>query len=254
MTQENETQNISVPWTGWDVLLFLILWFIAQTACGIFAYVAPPSPPLGTTAEVEKKDHGHAIVQLIEKGKDLPIVLLVAFLAVVVAAPVAEELLFRLFFQGWLETKLRPSYAIVVVSLFFALIHAGNSGAHDGLMLFYMFGAVIVANLLIFSLGITYLVRIRKIKASHCLFGTGRFFHTQFFAYAGCCLLALLPIFGVSALMDVLCPNTNMNPIPIFLFSLVLGFLYNRTRNLSYCILLHACLNATSLAIVWFSV
>jgi membrane protease YdiL (CAAX protease family) len=41
-------------------------------------------------------------------------------------------------------------------------------------------------------------------------------------------------------------------PIPLFFFALVLGYLYRQTHRLWPCIVLHMCLNATSLAIMWF--
>jgi hypothetical protein len=121
----------------------------------------------------------------------------------------------------------------------------------DVQMLFYFFGVHAAASLSIFMIGIAYLVWIRNVKLSRCLFGKGRFFHPQFFTSAGYCLLALLPIFGISALLDWLCPNINTDAIPVFFFALLLGFLFSKTRNLSYCILLHACLNAISLTLVF---
>jgi membrane protease YdiL (CAAX protease family) len=259
-----ETENSSVSWTILDVLLFLALWLAAQVVCVAIAFALSPMPPLEPdesmtmtatiSTEEKEKDHGHPIFQMIEQGKDSPIILLVAFLAVVVAAPIIEEFLFRLLFQGWLETKIRPYQAIAVVSLFFASLHARDSGAIDAQVLFYMFGSMTVASLFVFVLGIVYLAWFRNVKLTPCLFGKGRFFHSHFFIYAGYCLLALIFIFAVKAVLMNTYPDANTNPIPIFLFSIVLGILYYQTKNLSYCILLHAFLNATSLAIVWFTV
>jgi len=249
-----EPKKLSVPWTGLDVLLFLVLWFAAQQiVLGIVSgHAAVPPQPQEQAATMEKTHHGHPVRQMLEQGKNSPVVLLIAFLTVVVAAPLIEEFLFRLLLQGWLETQFGSGgLAIVVVSFCFAVIHGGNSNSQDGQMLFYLFAAMSVAYLLIFLLGLLYLDWVKNVKMIHCLFGTGQFFHPRFFVYAGCCLLTFLPIFGIAALLDAICLNINTDPIPIFLFSLVLGTLYRMTRNLSYCILLHACLNLTSLTFAW---
>ena len=46
------------------------------------------------------------------------------WLAIVVAAPIAEEIIFRGFiFRGWVRPTQRPMIGILVVSLLFAVIH-----------------------------------------------------------------------------------------------------------------------------------
>jgi membrane protease YdiL (CAAX protease family) len=261
--QKIESETISVPWTGLDVLLFLAVWFIAQVGCGIFVTVVPLPPPQEQAVTItykEQEHHGHPIAQLVEQGIHSPMVFLVAFLAAVVAAPLVEELLFRLLLQGWLEAKFSPfrvpwasGVAVVITSFFFAMIHAGNSSTLNGQTLFYLFSAVTVTSLLIFTAGIVYLKTKRNVTMTHCLFGTGRFFYPHFGRYAGYCFSALIFIFLFSYLLHGLCPDTNTDPIPIFFFSLLLGTLYSKTRNLLYCILLHACLNLMSLILLALS-
>ncbi|MFN0052432.1 MAG: lysostaphin resistance A-like protein [Planctomycetales bacterium] len=56
-------------------------------------------------------------------------------LAVVVLAPLAEELLYRVVLQGWLENRLPTSGAIVVVAVLFAAMHY-VPGRPDSLPLF----------------------------------------------------------------------------------------------------------------------
>jgi len=257
MSPKIESETFSVSWTGLDVLIFLGVWFIAQIVCAAVIYQTLPQEPTVTVTLNEQEHHGHLVVQLIEQSVHSPMVLLVAFLAAVVAAPLVEELLFRLFLQGWVEAKFSQfrvpcasGVAIIITSCFFAIIHAGSSSASHRQPLFYLFSAVTVTNLLIFASGIIYLVRKRNVKLTHCLFGTESFFRPQFLANAGWCLLALVFIFGVSFILNVCCPSINTDPIPIFIFSLLLGTLYYRTRNLSYCILLHACLNLISLILL----
>ena len=259
-----EIEKTAVPWTGFDVLLFFALWLAVPLVINTVVNSAIVSEDsLARFVPTAKKvanesDHGHSIAQLILKGKNSPIFLLVAFLAAIVVAPLIEEFLFRLLLQGWLEAKLRQhqvSYAsslsIVAVSLVFATMHGGNSPDLTLQELIYRFVAFTVLYLLIFTLGIVYLVQKRNIKMTRCLFGTQRFFHPRFLPNAGYCLLALLFIYGLKAVLTANFPHTNVDPIPIFCFSLLLGILYSKTQNLSYCILLHACLNGMSWMILF---
>jgi membrane protease YdiL (CAAX protease family) len=257
-----ESKNTSVPWTGYDVLLFLVPWLAPLLMSGVYACaacctVALTQPP-EKAAVIDTSDHGHPIRQLVEQGKESPMVFLVAFLSAVVVAPLVEEFLFRLLLQGWLEAKLFRLHvsnaigiAIVAVSCLFAAIHAGNHSAANVLSLVFGFVASMVFNLFIFTSGIFYLTQTRNVKMIPCLFGTERFFRPRFFLYAGCCLLALIVLFVLNALLVSIYPKTNISPIPIFFFSMLLGTIYSKTRNLSYCILLHALLNGASLILVW---
>ena len=248
--------KLSVSWRGIDVLLFFALWFACDAIVG---YVVDPQQSqkqvIGTD-QIEGRHHGHPVLQLIEQNRNSLVVFLLLFLGVVVAASLIEELLFRLFLQGWLEAKLSEldvsgpaasGIAIIAVSLFFAALHGGNKGAIDVDTFFVLFAASTIASLLFFTLGIYYLMAMRKMKLTHCLFGTKQFSRQQLFVIAGCCFLALLFVVGLAAALESIAPNTNTDPIPIFFFSLALGYLYSKTRNLSYCILLHACLNMMSL-------
>ena len=270
MPLEIETTKKFVPWKGWEVLLFffvwfMMVWFMMQIVCaiagGVVGYIATSSQPQAPSAAMEQTHHGHPIAQLIEQSKNSPAALLVVFLTGVVVAPLIEEFLFRLLLQGWLEAKLlryrvpfASGIAIITVSFFFALIHAGNSTAMDGQMLLGMFTAINIGSLAFFTLGILYLIGIRDVQITRYFFGTERRLRPQFFVNAGYCILALLVIVSISAGLDTLYPHSNMDPIPIFFFSVLLGIIYSRTQNLSYCILFHACLNGISLVLTWLTV
>jgi hypothetical protein len=89
-----------------------------------------------------------------------------------------------------------------------------------------------------------------KVKMTRILFGTDPFFRPHFFTWAGMYLLVLPCLYGLEVVLELCLPDVDVDPIAIFFFSLVLGFLYCRTRNLSYCILLHAALNGISLILV----
>ena len=257
LLNSNLSEKTRIPWTGFDVLLFFILWLVAQHALMHYVVSSQEQPQ----AVAEKNEHKHPIHQLLEQEKNTPAVLFIAFLTVVIAAPLIEELLFRLFLQGWLEAKLAQRQipyanviAIVAVSYFFAIIHGGPRNPLDTQTLLLQYTAVSMTSLLIFALGICYLMRIRGMSVVHCFIGPESFFRPRFLRNAGYCVLALTLILGLSGILNGIVPDTNTDPIPIFFLSLVLGMIYSRTRNLSYCILLHACLNLTSLAFVLLSV
>jgi len=263
MTQESEPKYPFVPWTGFDVLLFFALWFLALIVSGtVVRYICvDSSSPVVHAEKVAGKVNPHPIVQLMQEGKNAPLVLLVAFLVAVVAAPILEEFLFRMLFQGWLEATLKRSpipyangIAIITVSLCFAALHWDNRSRFlEPKLLFYTMVSSLVVSLSVFVLGMIYLKRTRNVRITHFLFGTERFVHPRFFVRAGDCLLVILLCLAFNLALMWVYPNTNVSLIPLFFFSLMLGILYSKTQNLSYCILLHACLNGISLALVWFA-
>ena len=212
-----ETAKISVPWTGFDVLLFFALWFAALIASSAVAgivvhnfFSAPPQVQAGTEVEATE-NQGHPILQLAQQSKKSPIVFLIAFFAVVIAVPILEEFLFRMLLQGWLETKFtqfRLPYAsgisIVIVSCLFATMHGGNQGAVNMHVLVCYLAIYAVLCLLIFALGIVFLLRIGNVKVTHLLFGKERFFRPRFFTNAGYCLLVLVFVYGLFGILTVI--------------------------------------------------
>lgn len=255
-----DSKNVSVPWKCVDVLLFFFLFLSAQLLSGtmVVAYHAKffPQEHLPPPQNVAIEEHAldHPIISMIRSAEHSLPAIVVAFLVVVVAAPITEEFLFRMLFQGWLEAKCRSSIiAITTVSFCFALMHGGNSYL-DGRLLFYLFIALITVYLLVFLSGIIYLAKVRKVQMIPAIFGTNRFTRRRFFMGVIYCFFALLFIFWLNIVTQDAFRKTNVAPIPIFVFSLVLGILYSKTHNLSYCILLHACLNMISLTCVVLNV
>jgi membrane protease YdiL (CAAX protease family) len=45
--------------------------------------------------------------------------------------------------------------------------------------------------------------------------------------------------------------GTGLDPIPLFVLGLALGYLYQRTHRILPCIVLHALFNGFSLGILW---
>ena len=233
--QEVEHENKSVPWKGVDVLLFLILLLGVVLWCFCIGYLASFSLPMS-----------HWRTLWAEAGKHSPIVLIISFTSMVVVAPLIEELIFRLLLQGWLETKFKQSripyasgVAIVVASFVFVGFHIKNCLAIPNVY-FVMAGLHVILGLSLFSFGIVYLVRKRNVKITQFLFKTKRFFRFRFFVNTGCCLLVLLLSFMVYHLPFC---YAGQYLLGVFLISLILGVVYHRTKNLLYCILLHALYN-----------
>jgi membrane protease YdiL (CAAX protease family) len=91
------------------------------------------APLLGMAAVLDKLEpYRHVIVDFLAAHRDPVSIGLVCF-AAVVAAPIAEELLFRGLLQGWLESRLGSlvpgrggPLAIAVSSAAFALAHVGQ--------------------------------------------------------------------------------------------------------------------------------
>ena len=258
-----------VPWTGFDVFLFLAIWlaplFVSIATASIVSLKPPHVEATAGDATVSEatasdvQDHGHPIAQLIAQSEHSLAILLLAFFAGVVVASIVEEFLFRMLFQGWLEATFRQHHvpygsgmAIVIVALCFSAIHISNNDAVDVATLKNGFIVSSVYSLMVFTAGVIYLTQVRNVRIADYFIGTEKFFRPGFFMGAGCCLLVMVFCFELFVVLKTIYPNTNVAPIPLFFFALALGVLYSRTQNLSYCMLLHACLNGTSLMLVWF--
>lgn len=88
---------------------------------GFFAAVIPMAISIAITAPLRRESR-HPLLTLLGDSPDWRIVLCI-FLAAVIAAPIWEELLFRVILQGWLTTLLPPISAVATVAVLFSLIH-----------------------------------------------------------------------------------------------------------------------------------
>jgi len=71
---------------------------------------------------LRNQDNGHTLIRALRENAETSTVLWIA-LAVLVVAPLFEEMLFRVILQGWLQDKLPPVTAIVVVAVAFVAVH-----------------------------------------------------------------------------------------------------------------------------------
>ncbi|MDR0522271.1 MAG: CPBP family intramembrane metalloprotease [Planctomycetaceae bacterium] len=203
------------------------------------------------------QDFKHPLVQLLQENRSA-CVWITAFFAAVIAAPLFEEWMFRFLLQNWLEKKMAAvlsdrnaqKIAVIGTSLFFAALHGGSRRQQTADSLYNEFIAILLANFVILIAGISFLRTFRHVSVKETFFGSGLFFRTGFFRYAAVCYGLLLSAIVLNTVLQTCRQGINTDPVPLFFVSILFGGLYCRTRNLSYSILLHACLNGTSLFLV----
>ena len=241
-----------VPWSGLDVLaLFLLYIVLIQYGAGATQLFREPPPPITESVATTE----HPLSQLVKQDRGAPLVWLVVLFSAIVAAPLGEEFFFRLVLQGWLEKqesfrfkrRILPHGLVSVVfsSLIFAILHGGARKEQTAETLFYSLLGIGIANVCFMVLGIVFLRFGRKATWSDL----GLRFHrlpTDLGAAAILFVLFVPPIIFIHVAIQQLFPGIVTDPIPLFFFAVVLGFLFYRTRRLAGCILLHAMLNGAS--------
>jgi membrane protease YdiL (CAAX protease family) len=90
---------------------------------GFLAAVAPVMVVILVTWSFRSEKTQHGFLQLLRAEPTASNVLLIAAAAVVLA-PLAEELLFRVFVQGWMQPHLPPALAILISSTLFCIAHS----------------------------------------------------------------------------------------------------------------------------------
>ena len=132
---------------GWAALGFGLGRLRDDAGLAVAGLVLLLAPLLGLAAVLDRfVPYRHAIVDFLNVHRDPMSIGLVVF-AAVVAAPIAEEFLFRRVLQGWLEGWLEPleprrggATAILLSSLAFAAAHVGQGMAWVPL---FFFGLVV---------------------------------------------------------------------------------------------------------------
>ncbi len=173
----------------------------------------------------------HTIVELFEQKSDT-YTMAAMFLSAVVVAPVAEEFFIRAILQGWLE-KVSHEYQ--------AAWQQGNSAtpSHESLRQPRTEEMATQAEEPEEGFNTDQPLELSPNPADEAEPLRGWF--------------AILPVLFSSVCFAAMHFGYGPDPIPIFLFALVLGYLYQRTHRLLPSITLHALLNATSLALLWLS-
>jgi membrane protease YdiL (CAAX protease family) len=237
-----------VFWNGFDVFLLFFLW-LTMMSVGI-GMMLPFFVGQHHSAQPVQATTDHPLSQLLEQGKKSPIILLVAFFSGVLSAPLTEEFLFRLVFQGWLTKKLNNyPISIIIVSVIFALAHAGKRTVQPVDIQFYTMLGIGIINMLLFCFGIFYLVKIRGVSVCELGFRANRILY-DLSAATGIFIVSAPLILSVNLLLRNNFPDKITDPIPLFIFSIILGMLYYRTGRLLPCVVLHFLLNGFSFAVI----
>lgn len=95
---------------------------IRDGALGFLASMIPVYAVLLATIPIRDIGDQHPLFRSIQENPD-PVLITWVALAAVVAAPLAEELMFRVVLQGWLQSVLTPSLAIGLVAALFSAVH-----------------------------------------------------------------------------------------------------------------------------------
>ena len=89
---------------------------------GFFASLFPVGLVFGLTVPFRTQDNGHALLRLLESDQSFETVFWICVSAAV-AAPLVEELIYRVVLQNWLEQQLPPRVALVVTAVIFSAVH-----------------------------------------------------------------------------------------------------------------------------------
>lgn len=253
-----------VPWQIWD-LLAVVFFYIAVFALLIQLaqyFYFPESNELSRKLSDGQITTAHPLVQLLAVKNWTAFFL--CGMAAVVVAPIAEEFLFRILLQGWLEKVDRDwrrrfhvlrrwmplaAMPIIIASLIFAWPHFREAAPQvDVNYLVLALACDSIAKILTFIFGIAFLHWRVGATAADLGWAPGKIL-----ADVRLGLIAFIavrvPIYAGQIILVKLVPKEYApDPIPIFFFAIALGLIYNRTHRAAPSIVAHMALNASSLA------
>ncbi|MBN1909923.1 MAG: CPBP family intramembrane metalloprotease [Pirellulales bacterium] len=261
--------RVPVPWRAVDVVSIVMVFLgtqFAMVAAGFWMWDPDISEPLMVEG-ANQESTSHTVEVLLRQGGIGTLVL--CLLAAVVVAPIVEEILFRLFLQGWLESveaRLRPVLPtlarflpwgvtpVVLTSVTFAMVHfrtAGPPHRPEYLVLQTVAGAA--SGLIAAVCGLLWVRAIRGATAADLGWAPkklGEDLKTGLTAAAA----VVGPLLAINLLVVQFFPKSfSSDPLVLFPFALVLGTLYCRTHRILPSIITHAALNATSLLLFWLA-
>lgn len=248
-----------VPWNGADVLLIVFTYlFVAAAMVQVARFFFAVDVPLPVSGRVP--DNAHPVLRVLGEGLSSGTAWAVALaaLSVVVVAPLFEEFFFRIIVQGWFEsvdTRHRAPFVpfglfpILLTSLFFALLHVRigerDEGLEEGIL---VLAAHMISSGLVMVFAVAYLRVVRGATVADFGWRKDAFLADLQLGIATACAV-LGPLYVIQFVFQRILPEAVApDPFPIFVLSAVLGFLYLRTHRVLPGIVLHACLNALSLA------
>jgi membrane protease YdiL (CAAX protease family) len=209
------------------------------------------------------KTTDHFIGQLLSNDKR-PLTILIAFICVVISAPLIEEFLYRGVLTGWLtesakiylpqlgfENKTSIASTIVALvfpALYFAWLHAGEHKFEDDALL-PMIIAMSLANFIMLFVGIFYLTKVRNFTPDQIGLQMDKMRFDILVAIA-ISILAIPPLFALTNYCKLMFPDNVIDPIPIFFLAILLGSIFIITRRILPCIIIHALLNTVSFMVI----
>jgi membrane protease YdiL (CAAX protease family) len=206
----------------------------------------------------------HPVSQLLRERPGF-LALLLCVVSVVLVAPIVEEFVFRVVFQGGLEADERrarrqriglPGWPrgllpIVAVSLVFAALHYRS--ASPALSSRFLLAAVIgsaVANLVVLFLAILLLRRTTGATWEDLGFNAHRLARDVRTGLIAFVAAAPLVYAAQTAALLLLPRRIAPDPVGLFVFAVALGFLYFRTHRAAPSIVVHMALNGTTLVLL----
>jgi len=217
----------------------------------------------------------HPLTILIQKSGRNPLVILVCFLTAVIVAPLSEELVFRVVMQCGIESTLRRELGhtawgrlpVLVTAMFFASIHFRlptqpeiDQQYID--QLFKMMTATMIGNLITVAVVIVIFRSFYRIRWSDVGLWEGaallrpatvRRIGRDALGALFLFLMIIIPVRIVNVAVGTFAKSdwaaargisaSMVDPIPLFLFALVIGTLYYRTRRFASVFFLHAFFN-----------
>lgn len=244
-----------IPWRSVDFPLaaatVVVLMIVAQEV------FAPPAPAAPVEAGATPPRH---LIEVVISEAEQPAMLLLAGLAVMVVAPVFEELFFRVLMQDWLERATQawrpgPGAAVLGTAAFFALLHTREPStdpsysAAVGVMT-----AMIVAELCAIPLLLTLLIARTGGAWRRYVWG-GVWAIRRDLCFGLLAAIATAPaVFVMQAALRTLVLQLPEDwrfapdPAPLLLLGLYMGWLRVATRRVTSPLVLHVAVNAASFA------
>ena len=272
--------------------LSLSQWFVKQVFPGPLDFLrqedktlaVPTDPETVESLTREELAEQHPLTILMQKSGRNPLVILVCFLTAVIVAPLSEELVFRVVMQCGIASTLRREFGptawvrlpVLLTALFFAAIHFRlpsqpeiDQQYIDKLfkdMMGTMVGSLIAVAIVIVILRSFYRIRRSDIGlwegAALLRPATVRRIGRDALGALLLFLMMIIPItivkfaVGMFAKSDWAAAHglsgSMVDPVPLFLFALVIGTLYDRTRRLASVFFLHAFFNLYSFLILMY--
>lgn len=244
-----------VPWNLFDSAVIFSAYFLLTAAVpSLFLDLLPPE--LKHPLPENQTRAFHAIVHLLESRQ--PEAMLLAVVLAVVVAPLSEELIFRVVLQGGIESVLfrrlrvprglRVGLPVVFPALVFAALHWNTAGEKYSLEFYIaILGGLAVGAIasVLFALG--WLTLVRRASWSDLGIVPAAWKNDFLLGLLSFCAGAV-PVYAVQLTLAAVLPrHIAPDPVGIFVFALIWGYLYRQTHRLGPSLVSHMMLNAVSL-------